>query len=136
MNDLSNPTYPIASNLFKEKKVVITASAGAGIGFATAKRFLEEGAEIFISDANEQRLQKAHDELTDLNLGKVHSCVCDVTSTSNVDQMMEEAMSSMSNLDVVVNNAGLGGEDLVSEMSDETWNKIIDITLNLSLIHI
>ena len=68
--------------------------------------------------------------MTDLNLGKVHSCVCDVTSTSNVDQMMEEAMSSMSNLDVVVNNAGLGGEDLVSEMSDETWNKIIDITLN------
>ena len=130
MNDLSNPTYPIASNLFKEKKVVVTASAGAGIGFATAKRFLEEGAEIFISDANEQRLQKAHDELTDLNLGKVHSCVCDVTSTSNVDQMMEEAMRSMSNLDVVVNNAGLGGEDLVSEMSDETWNKIIDITLN------
>ena len=68
MNDLSNPTYPIASNLFKEKKVVVTASAGAGIGFATAKRFLEEGAEIFISDANEQRLQKAHDELIFQNI--------------------------------------------------------------------
>ena len=53
-----------------------------------------------------------------------------IRDRSNVDQMMEEAMSSMSNLDVVVNNAGLGGEDLMSEMSDETWNKIIDITLN------
>ena len=48
MNDLSNPTYPIASNLFKEKKVVVTASAGAGIGFATAKRFLEELSLIHI----------------------------------------------------------------------------------------
>ena len=42
MNDLSNPTYPIASNLFKEKKVVVTASVGGGIGFATVKRCLEE----------------------------------------------------------------------------------------------
>ena len=47
MNNLMNPEYPIGRNLFKDKNILITAAAGSGIGFSTAKRFLEEG-QIFL----------------------------------------------------------------------------------------
>jgi len=48
VNKLQTPSYPLGRNLFKGKGIVLTAAAGAGIGFATAKRFLEEGADIVI----------------------------------------------------------------------------------------
>mgnify|MGYP006172145503 FL=1 len=48
MTRLQNPEYPIGRNLFKGQNILLTAAAGAGIGFATAKRFLEEGANVFI----------------------------------------------------------------------------------------
>ena len=47
-----NPKYPEGRNLFQDKNILITAAAGSGIGFSTAKRFLEEGANIFISDVH------------------------------------------------------------------------------------
>ena len=50
------PPYPSSHNLLEKKKVVITAAAGSGIGFATAKRCIEEGAEVLISDVHENRL--------------------------------------------------------------------------------
>ena len=55
MNNLMNPKYPEGRNLFQDKNILITAAAGSGIGFSTAKRFLEEGANIFISDVHQGR---------------------------------------------------------------------------------
>ena len=49
MNNLMNPQYPEGRNLFKDQNILITAAAGPGIGFSSAKRFLEEGANVFIS---------------------------------------------------------------------------------------
>ena len=85
MNKLKNPTYPSGSNLFKGKGVILTAAAGAGIGFASAKRFLEEGADIVISDAHETRLADATKNLSDLNLGKVASILCDVMTSQRIE---------------------------------------------------
>ena len=60
MTDLKlPPPYPVSHNILSGKKAVITAAAGTGIGFATAKRFVEEGAEILISDIHEKRLEEA-----------------------------------------------------------------------------
>ena len=59
MNNLMNPQYPEGRNLFKDQNILITAAAGSGIGFSTAKRFLEEGANIFISDIHQGRLDEA-----------------------------------------------------------------------------
>ena len=59
MNNLLSPNYPEGRNLFKGKNILLTAAAGSGIGFSSAKRFLEEGANVFISDVHEARLDEA-----------------------------------------------------------------------------
>ena len=87
MNNLMNPEYPIGRNLFKDQNILITAAAGSGIGFSTAKRFLEEGANIFISDVHQGRLDEAIASLRKLKLGEVNGCLCNVTNDEEIEAM-------------------------------------------------
>ena len=130
MNNLMNPKYPEGRNLFKDKNILVTAAAGSGIGFSTAKRFLEEGANIYISDVHQGRLDQAIDNLRNLNMGEVHGCLCNVTDDLEIDAMFKEALSHYSHLDGVINNAGLGGESLMENMTNDDWNLVMDVTLN------
>ena len=125
-----NPKYPEGRNLFVGKNILLTASAGAGIGFSTAKRFLEEGANVFISDVHEARLEKAVQTLQDLNLGEVDGCICNVTNDQEIDLMFKQALTRFSHLDGVINNAGLGGESPLESMTNEAWSLVMDVTLN------
>ena len=59
METNETPTYPEGRNLLEGKNVVITAAAGSGIGFATAKRCAEEGARVLLSDTHENRLAES-----------------------------------------------------------------------------
>ena len=130
MNNLMNPKYPEGRNLFQDKNILITAAAGSGIGFSTAKRFLEEGANIFISDVHQGRLVEAIDDLRNLNLGKVNGCLCNVTNDEEIDSMFTEAIACYSNLNGVINNAGLGGESALEDMTNDAWDLVMDVTLN------
>jgi len=130
MNNLMNPKYPEGHNLFVGKNILLTASAGAGIGFSTAKRFLEEGANVFISDVHQGRLDQAIASLRSLKLGEVDGCLCNVTSDEDIDAMFKQALKSFSHLDGVINNAGLGGESSLETMSNDAWNLVMDVTLN------
>ncbi|HUO40787.1 MAG TPA: SDR family oxidoreductase [Mycobacterium sp.] len=119
--------------LLTGKVVVVTAAAGTGIGSATARRALMEGADVVVSDYHDRRLGQTRDELAGLGLGRVESVVCDVTSTAAVDALVDAAVGRMGRLDVLVNNAGLGAEIEVVEMTDEQWNRVLDVTLNSTL---
>ena len=130
MNNLMNPKYPEGRNLFVGKNILLTASAGAGIGFSTAKRFLEEGANVFISDVHQGRLDKAIENLKSLKLGEVDGCLCNVTSDEEIDKMFSHALARYGHLDGVINNAGLGGESSLETMSNDAWNLVMDVTLN------
>ena len=130
MNNLMNPKYPEGRNLFQDKNILITAAAGSGIGFSTAKRFLEEGANIFISDVHQGRLDEAIDALRNLNLGKVNGCLCNVTNDEEIDSMFKDAIACYSNLNGVINNAGLGGESILEDMTNDAWDLVMDVTLN------
>jgi len=116
--------------LLTGKVVVVTAAAGTGIGSATARRALNEGADVVISDYHERRLGETRDELAALGPGRVESVVCDVTSTAAVDDLIAVSARRMGRIDVLVNNAGLGGEMPVAEMSDDDWDRVLDVTLN------
>lgn len=70
------------------KVVVVTAAAGTGIGSATARRALAEGADVVVSDHHERRLAETRDDLAALGLGRVEAIVCDVTSTAAVDALI------------------------------------------------
>ncbi len=125
------PDYVPAHGLLKGKSVLVTAAAGAGIGYAAAKRAAEEGARaLLVSDVHERRLYEAVEALKrDTGLQAVHGQLCDVSRQDQVDAMFAVAADRLGALDVVINNAGLGTSQRLVDMPDEEWHKVIDITL-------
>ena len=115
--------------LLTGKVVVVTAAAGTGIGSATARRALAEGADVMISDHHERRLGETRDELVGLGLGRVESVVCDVTSTAQIDALVSSTTARLGRLDILVNNAGLGGQTPVIDMTDEEWDRVLNVSL-------
>ncbi|MEZ0051228.1 3-oxoacyl-[acyl-carrier protein] reductase [Mycobacterium sp. MAA66] len=124
------PTEVEGHGLLKGKVVLVTAAAGTGIGSSTARRALMEGADVVVSDYHERRLNETRDQLAELSLGRVEAVVCDVTSTSAVDALITSAVEKMGRLDVLVNNAGLGGETPLVDMTDDEWDRVLNVTLN------
>jgi len=115
--------------LLAGRTVLVTAAAGTGIGFAAARRCAEEGARVVISDRHERRLGEAAERLAEISGEQPLAVVCDVTSQTGVDHMFEVAIAEHGHLDVVVNNAGLGGNTPLVEMTDEQWTTVLDVTL-------
>lgn len=123
------PPYPPGHELLAGKTVLVTAAAGTGIGFAAAKRCAEEGAEVMVSDRHEQRLAQAAEQLEEVLGHRAASVPCDVTDEVQVQRMVDTAVGELGRLDVLVNNAGLGGSAPIVEMTDEQWHAVLDVTL-------
>lgn len=120
----SVPHYPEGHGLLTGKTVLITAAAGSGIGSSTARRCVEEGATVMVSDRHEVRLAETAHELD------VASAPCDVTDEDSVQALFAAAIEELGRVDVLINNAGLGGTAEVHEMTDEQWSRVLDVTLN------
>ncbi|MEW4467444.1 SDR family oxidoreductase [Parasphingorhabdus sp. JC815] len=123
------PSYPEPINLLKGKTVVVTAAAGTGIGYSAAKRAAEEGASVLISDFHERRLNEAADRIAQEVGQRPATCVCDVTNQDHVDGLRDAAIRDLGRVDVLINNAGLGGEVPVVDMTDEQWHRVVDVTM-------
>ncbi|MFI7497173.1 SDR family oxidoreductase [Streptomyces sp. NPDC049687] len=131
MTDVESPAYVPGHGLLAGRTAVITAAAGAGIGGATARRFLEEGARILISDAHLRRLKEYEAQLAgEFGAASVTAAPCDVTDEDQVRALFETAVEAHGRLDVVVNNAGLGGTSPLVDMTDDQWSRVLDVTLN------
>ncbi|MFQ5513950.1 MAG: SDR family oxidoreductase [Myxococcota bacterium] len=123
------PEYVPGHGLLRDRTVLITAAAGSGIGFATARRCVEEGAHVMISDIHERRLAEAVAELEKRGGRPTASRLCNVTREEDVRGLVRAAIDALGHIDVLVNNAGLGGTANVAEMTDEQWDAVIDVTL-------
>jgi 3-oxoacyl-[acyl-carrier protein] reductase len=123
---VSAPTSPPGRGLLEGRHVVVTAAAGTGIGNATARRCLDEGASLVIADKHERRLAETAEELG------VTGVPCDVTVEDDVQRLFSAAIeaSPTGGIDVLVNNAGLGGTARLVDMTDEQWSVVLDVTLN------
>jgi 3-oxoacyl-[acyl-carrier protein] reductase len=128
---MSIPNYVPGHGLLRGKSVLITAAAGAGIGFSAALRAAEEGCRaLMISDIHEGRLQEAAQKIREATgLEQVFTQVCNVTAEEQVQALVAAAERDLDGVDVLINNAGLGGSRLLVEMSDEEWNRVLDVTL-------
>jgi 3-oxoacyl-[acyl-carrier protein] reductase len=127
------PPYPDSHRLLEGKTVLVTAAAGAGIGFATARRAAEEGALLAIGDVHERRLAEAAEQLAEIAGAPPVAVPCDVTVEDDVQRLFDAAVEDLGGLDVVVNNAGLGGTAEIVDMTDEQWNAVIGVSLTGTL---
>ncbi|HEY1828304.1 MAG TPA: SDR family oxidoreductase [Acidimicrobiales bacterium] len=123
------PTPPIGHALLEGKVVIVTAAAGTGIGSATARRCLEEGAAVVVSDAHERRLAETAEQLEAETGGQVHAISCNVTDEAQVQALYDGTVAHFGRFDVAVHNAGLGGTVNLIDMTDEQWSTVLDITL-------
>lgn len=127
------PPPPAGHGLLEGRVAVVTAAAGTGIGSATARRCLEEGAAVVLSDAHERRLGETAEQLAS-EAGadgpeRVHALACDVRDEAQVGALYEGALARFGRLDACVHNAGLGGTVALVDMTDEQWATVLDITL-------
>jgi 3-oxoacyl-[acyl-carrier protein] reductase len=130
------PVEPDGHGLLAGKVAVVTAAAGTGIGSATARRLLAEGATVVVSDAHERRLNETAAELGEAAGGDPGTggepplaIACDVTDEDQVQALFRGAVERHGRIDVVVNNAGLGGTADLVDMTDDQWHRVVDVTL-------
>ncbi|MFG0584038.1 SDR family oxidoreductase [Pseudomonas sp. zjy_9] len=126
------PPYVPGHQLLAGKSVLITAAAGAGIGYAAARRCAEEGCRaLMISDIHPRRLEEAVVRLkAETGLQAIHGQLCNVAVEDEVQALVSAAEQALEGVDVLINNAGLGGQKRLSAMSDDDWLRVIDVTLN------
>ncbi|MFI5548280.1 SDR family oxidoreductase [Streptomyces sp. NPDC051815] len=128
---MNEPRYTPGHHLLHDRTAVVTAAAGAGIGGATARRFLEEGARVVIGDAHPRRLKETEQTLAaEFGATRISSLPCDVTDEDQVQALFAHAEQTHGRLDIVVNNAGLGGTAALADMTDAQWSRVLDVTLN------
>ena len=124
------PAEPPGRGLLDGRRVVVTAAAGAGIGSAVARRALVEGARVLISDVHERRLSSTCDQLEAGTGSRPAAVRCDVTSEDDVEALMDSAADLLGGIDVMMNNAGLGGSVRLVDMTDEQWSAVLSVTLD------
>lgn len=112
---------------FHGKGCVVTGAA-SGIGFALAEMLLQAGAVVFMTDWDVLTLTSSVEQLNAYG-GRVHAMTVDVTNQEQVQHMVTEAASQHGRLDILFNNAGIGGTIPIDAVTLEHWRRIIDINL-------
>ena len=109
------PPYVPGHQLLAGKSVLITAAAGAGIGYSAARRSAEEGCRaLMISDIHPRRLEEAVERLkAETGLQAIYGQLCNVTVEAEVQALVDAAEHQLGGVDVLINNAGLGGQKSV-----------------------
>jgi 3-oxoacyl-[acyl-carrier protein] reductase len=108
-------------------KSAIVTGAGRGIGKAIARKFLQEGAEVFVCDVEDDRLEEVLGELA--SFGTVHGEAADVTSREEVEELVGRARGELGRIDVLVNNAGIARYGRFLEITDQDWNDTLAVNL-------
>lgn len=113
----------------ENKSVVVTGAAG-GMGEAIARLFVKEGANVVLADYNEEGAKRVADELNSSRTGSAVALKVDVSKKEDTDRMIDLAVEKFGSLDVLVNNAGIMDSfEPVGEISDEKWQKIMDVNV-------
>jgi 3-oxoacyl-[acyl-carrier protein] reductase len=115
--------------LLEGQVALVTAGAGAGIGQATVRRFLEEGATVVLTDAHARRAQEVARALSEEFGREVVGRHLDVTDELEVQAVVDETLSAHGRIDVLFNNAGINKLEPVWEMSTGTWRHVLDVCL-------
>lgn len=112
-----------------ENKIVLVTGAGRGIGASIAKRFASEGEEVIVNySGNDEAAQKTVDEITATG-GQAQKYKCSVNDSESVKVMIDEIIKKFGRIDILVNNAGITKDGLMLRMTDEDFDRVIDVNL-------
>jgi NAD(P)-dependent dehydrogenase (short-subunit alcohol dehydrogenase family) len=106
---------------------VLISGGSRGIGLAAGRRFLEEGARVFLSGIEAAEVDAAVAELRPV--GAVGGTACDVADEAQVDRLVEGATGFLGGIDVLINNAGIAWQEPFVEIEPERWDRILDVNL-------
>ena len=108
---------------FKNKKILITGATG-GIGEYLVKKFISLDGEVLVTGTNEKKLENLKNEISNIKVIKF-----DLSNHSEIESFVNDAISKLNGIDVLVNNAGITADNLSLRMKNEEWQKVIDINL-------
>ncbi|MFC1942550.1 SDR family NAD(P)-dependent oxidoreductase [Chloroflexota bacterium] len=111
-----------------QEKVAIVTGGGSGIGEQIALGFAREGAEVMIFDIDATGAQKVCSDIQKKG-GKAISFAGDVTKEGDVQNMVNQTVKAFGSIHILINNAGVGGRELIEETTLERWRRVIDINL-------
>lgn len=111
-----------------ENKVAIITGAGSGIGREVARLFAKEGAGVVLTGRTKEKIDMVSQEIVREG-GKAICVPGDVTSRVDMNNVVNEAVSNFGKIDILINNAGINQDALVSRMTEEQWDKVIKVDL-------
>lgn len=110
-----------------ENKIAIVTGGNAGIGYATAKLFCEEGAKVVISGRRSDRNEKAVKEITELG-GEIFAVDSDVSKAEDCQKIIDATIEKYGRIDILVNNAGIGDKHMpINECTEEWYDTVCKI---------
>ena len=112
----------------KGRRAIITGGS-SGIGFETARQFLEEGVRVLITGRNEKKLMQARDDLAKRTGGEIHVVVADMTKESDIAKMVATAGEKLGGVDILINNAGQMCSGRFAAIRDDEMQKQLDTKL-------
>ncbi|MFC4299848.1 SDR family NAD(P)-dependent oxidoreductase [Castellaniella hirudinis] len=114
-------------------KIALITGGARGIGFAIATALGRQGAHIAIADINAQGADAAAVKLREIGI-QAQGFMVDVADAHSVETLLEEVTSQLGRLDILINNAGIGGNTAFLDITLETWNRTIAINLTGAFI--
>lgn len=114
-------------------KVALITGAGSGIGEACARLFAKEGARVAVNDVSEEDAARVAGEIA-ASGGDAMSITADVSRKEQVETMVDTIVEKMGRLDILINNAGIARDALLLKMSEEQWDKVMDVNLKGSFL--
>jgi 3-oxoacyl-[acyl-carrier protein] reductase len=109
-------------------KVAIITGAGQGIGEAISHLFAEQGAQVIVNARTESKVTAVVDKIV-RNGGAAHGVVADIGTAAGVELVVSRALEQFRNIDILVHNAGIFPYNLLKDMDDDSWNRVINLNL-------
>lgn len=120
----SHPTCTVSV----EGRSAVVIGGSTGIGRAIARSFAEDGADVIATSRSRENVEEATEELRSLG-ATTRAVTCDVRENESIERLWAEAEDALGGVDVLVNSAGSVARAAVTEMSDEQWERDIDVCL-------
>ena len=110
-------------------KVALVTGGSKGLGKAMARGFAEAGANVVISSRHEEELQAAQKEIQEGTKAKVVYRVADMNDRQEVKALSKFALDTFGRVDILVNNAGGNTPQRIEDITDETWDRVVELNL-------